>query len=304
MDSADALKRVTAVLVTYYSKDVIQGALSGLKNCHRVIIIDNGGEDGTEAAARSEIQNVDYIRPEQNLGFGCGVNLAADHTDSEFILIVNPDTISLEADIAKLVASADKYKDAAIVSPMFRDVDGTPHLSYLPLPRKERTKHTLMTDIPEHELCAETIGGAFMLIRRDAFLSIGGFDKAYFLFFEEFDLCQRLRQKGWSTLVNPQSCITHIGGSSSSSTSKASTLKGFHIVWSQAYYKEKHFGKSEGNKFAFYVIRRKLHKLVLAAVRLRFDRVSFLKAEISGALAYLINPRAAPRPKPRRAATR
>lgn len=293
---ASPLSRITAVLITYNSASVIGAALEGLKACERTIIIDNGPLDETAHIARTIIPDMQILRPDQNLGFGAGINLAATMAGTEFLLIVNPDTSATPEAIATLVSAADAYPQAAVIAPLHENPRGGTVLSFGPDPLRGNLPPAPDGFLPEGPLCAETLSGAFLLIRTAAFKAAGGFDDAIFLYYEDTDLCRRLRQAGYSLIVEPGSRVQHMGDASSPNSTAVSRIKELHMVWSRAYYLAKHQSPGAARAFARQIIRKRQLKAWVARLRGRTLRAEQLGHQIAGARAFLANPHRAPRP--------
>jgi GT2 family glycosyltransferase len=179
-----------------------------LRDLQEVIVVDNASHDETCSYARS-VPGISVIENRTNRGFAAAVNKGATLTTARYLLIVNPDTVLLD-DLTPLVASAEKWGAAAgrLIGPDNRTQVGftirrfpTPMALAFeamgmnaawpgnPVNRKYRyLDRDLAVDGP-----VEQPAGAFLLVRRDVFERLGGFDEGYFpVWFEDVDFCRRL----------------------------------------------------------------------------------------------------------------
>ena len=227
------MPKVTVIIVKYQAKKELADCLASIKG-YPVIIVDND---------------------EKNRGYAAGNNLGAAKATSQYLLILNPDTIVHPGAISKLVNFLDAHPNAGIVAPLLLDPKGQPYplqgtreltpltglvaLSFLNKIPNPISRHYWLADWDKKESqLVDVVPGTAFLIRRSLFTQIGGFDEKFFLYFDETDLCRRVRAIGWQIYMLPDALITHIWG--------ASTPKSTHIqaifTASRFYYFKKHFG--------------------------------------------------------------
>jgi hypothetical protein len=179
-----------------------------------MIVIDNASCDDSIGVLRNRLgkmQNVRIVESPKNLGFGGGNNVGARYATGEYILIINPDTEPEADSLERLIAILQEDPGIGIVAPMLAFSDGTvrdshrnfPTLSALVAKRTPLGK--LMPGVLDRYLHRRSAGtmldvdwvvGAFMLLKRDLYKELGGFDERYFLFLEDTDLCRRCWQTG------------------------------------------------------------------------------------------------------------
>jgi GT2 family glycosyltransferase len=231
---------VSALIVTYESRSHIGACLESIERtaasllagCH---IVDNCSSDGTADMLEAEFPQVDLIRNAENIGFGRAVNQAAARASGDYLLIVNPDTIIRPGTIESLVRFMDYRPGAGACGPKIVDFDGefqyycrrgfpTPlnSLAYLTgldrlFPSSRRLSGYYRRDIPgDIEMITDSLAGCFMLVRREAFAHVGGFDEDYFLFGEDIDLCWKLKEAGFEVWYVPSAVAVHRKGASMS----------------------------------------------------------------------------------------
>ena len=214
----------------------------------RAIVVDNASSDDS-AATVEQLPRVTVVRNLENRGFGAAVNQAAAMTDAARLWLLNPDSVVERGAFARLETTLQAHLDCAIAAPRLLNADGTTQASA----RREPTawtglfgRHSLLTrlfprsgmarrELPAADLAASAtdsavidwVMGAAMLIRRDPFDAVGGFDERYFLYWEDADLCRRLRSRGWTTRYVPAARVSHPGGVSAG-TRPAFAIRAFH----------------------------------------------------------------------------
>ncbi|MDO5087510.1 MAG: glycosyltransferase, partial [Comamonadaceae bacterium] len=229
--NAHALDDVTIVIVTYNSAHCLprQGEL--LRACPHVIVVDNGSRDGSPEAARRHLPQARVLALSHNLGFGAANNRGLAQVRTPLALLLNPDCeMSAEA-VCALVEAARRWPEAAIVAPQLVEAHGAPEVNY----------RFALTDWPargpgaEGECCVGFICGAAMLWRMERFKGVGGFDERFFLYYEDDDLCLRLRQAGRPMLIAPQVRARHRSRGSVRGRQpwRAEYLRGYHHAQSK-----------------------------------------------------------------------
>ncbi|SEK56500.1 Glycosyltransferase, GT2 family [Roseovarius nanhaiticus] len=232
--------RITIVTVAYNSADVLPSMLESVPSGAPVIIVDNASRDREALRAlAARYANVTLIENAENEGFGraCNIGAAAAHT--EFVMFLNPDTTCLDDTLDALTTAADAHPDAPAFNPLIVDDAWRAHL-------KRRSDldpraGTLAKGDPGGDVALPVLSGAALMVRRDIFERIGGFDPAIFLFFEDDDLSVRLAKHGPLMLAH-SAIVRHFGGTSSSPSRVGERIKNWHWGWSQVYAVRKHRG--------------------------------------------------------------
>jgi GT2 family glycosyltransferase len=197
-----------------------------------VLVLDNASQDGSVQMIEKEFPAVRLLVSECNLGFAKGHNQLARHARGRYLLILNPDTVVTLGALTRLVRFADSHPEAGIVGPKLLNPDGSLQYSCrrfpnpvaaifrnTPLgrlfPQNRYTRDYLMLDW-DHNSVREVdwVSGAAMLVRREGFMQLGGFDEQFFIYVEDVDLCYRAWQAGWKVLYYPEAVIIHAIGRS------------------------------------------------------------------------------------------
>jgi len=231
-------KCVSVVVVTYNSEATIANCISSVFDTSAdwielFVIVDNASSDRTGDAIRRSSYPVTTIENKVNQGFGRACNSGADEGGSEFILLLNPDARVDRDTIKNLVTFLDAREAAACCGPLIRNEKGTPDPACrrgFPTPMNAlgrlfylekfftRSKSIAGYSLPwlgfGREARVDCISGACILIRREDYQRIAGFDEQFFLFGEDVDLCKRVALLERETWFVPSARITHIGGHS------------------------------------------------------------------------------------------
>lgn len=242
---------VAILIITYNSENQIEECLDSVykenkRLSQEVIVVDNMSQDGTVELIRSKYPQVNLIEPGKNLGFAAGVNLAAKNANANFILLLNPDTVVLNDavgiahDFALENPQYGFYGGRTLKPDMTLEASscwGSPSLwSYLmfALGFSSFAKHNPILD-PEslgnwqRDTVREVgiITGCFLLVSKEAWEKIDGFDERYWMYGEDADLAMRARASGYKPVICPKAEVIHeVGQSSTSSSKKIMLYKG------------------------------------------------------------------------------
>ena len=224
---------IAAIVVNYNTRDHLLACTESLlrEGLSPVVVVDNGSDDGSEEALLQRYPQVRWAASGANVGYGSAVNIGAAAVSSKYMLICNPDVILGRGAVAALSKFLDDRPRVAVVGPRIVDVDGTLYPSARRFPDLvESFGHGLlgqvwpgnpfsrryrMTDW-DHASAKEVdwVSGACFLVRRKAWDAVGGFDRSYFMYLEDVDLCWRLREAGWSVAYEPVAPVVHVQGAS------------------------------------------------------------------------------------------
>ncbi len=243
--------KLSIVIVNWNVRELLFKCLESLflyapKIPFEVCVIDNASHDGSVEMIQQRFKSVKCISNESNRGFGAACNQGFAATSGEYVLFLNPDTLLNTASLRPLIATLDEYEDVALVAPALKNSDGTiqqsvrrfptPFKALLEFLRLSRPLETSLTTIAE----IEQPMGACMLVRRSVLNDIGVFDERFFIWFEEVDLCRRIRDRGHKILFIPQAQVIHSGGQSFAQHPTLRKQKFFYKSYAQ--YLWKHWG--------------------------------------------------------------
>lgn len=189
-----------------------------------IIISDNGSTDGSTEWVRTHFPEVRIVENNANLGYARGNNAGIAATkDSDYVLILNPDTILHDDCLPQWLRFADTHPEAGAFGCRVDNPNGSLQYPAHPFPSNWRDlKIAFRISKPytyrgwqgETEREIDWQSGCCLLVRRPLLQEIGGFDERFFYHYEEVDLCLRIWKAGWKILYTPAASITHIGGQS------------------------------------------------------------------------------------------
>jgi len=223
-----AVPRLSIIIVSYNSQDFIEKCLNSvLKNvpAAEIIVLDNASKDKTAEKLKKFLPKITLVESEKNLGFSKGNNRAVKEARGEYLFFLNPDT-ELKKPINELIDFYEKKSDSGIVAPKLILENGETQPSVRKLPTvwgafKEYilgVKNSYNQYIPEggDPMEVEMVYGAAILIKRDLFEKLGGFDEKYFLYYEDAELCKRVRDLSKKIYYYPKISINHLVGAAQS----------------------------------------------------------------------------------------
>ncbi|WIA99021.1 glycosyltransferase family 2 protein [Curtobacterium sp. MCBA15_012] len=231
------MSRVAVVTVAYDSTDALDGFLASVRASDGyadvdVVVVDNASSEQAAERAVAERHGARFVDLPDNRGYGGGVaaGVATLGADVEYVLVSNPDVEVTPGAIGTLVEAATRTPGGAVFGPRIIDADGEVYPSARNLPSirtgighaafgrmwpgnpwSVRYKAERDTD---RERDAGWLSGACLLVRRDRFAALGGFDEGYFMYFEDVDLGARVTEAGWANRYVPSAVVTHSGAHS------------------------------------------------------------------------------------------
>ena len=224
------LNDVTFIIVTYNSEQVINKCLDSLPKESSKIIIENSNNIETKNYLEKKYDNIKVFLSE-NDGMGSSNNKGIDKSNTQFVFIINPDTIFKNDTIKNIFNEAKLINDFAIISPTNSDPN---------YPNYKISNKILSENIVE----ADSVDGFAMLINKKKFEENNFFDENFFLFLENDDLCKRTKKVGNNIYVIKNAFIDHEGFSSSKKidNDELEYLRNWHWMWSKFYFNKKHYG--------------------------------------------------------------
>jgi N-acetylglucosaminyl-diphospho-decaprenol L-rhamnosyltransferase len=227
---------VSVAIVSFNTRHELQACLDSVvaEAPREIVVVDNASTDGTAEMVRMQYPDVLLLANAANNGYGAAANQAIKSTRGDYVLLLNADTVLTPGAIEALGTYIHRHPEAAVVGPRLQHPDGTPQQSYFPFPGtlgwfvENEPVAWLLHCLPlgrERFLCLTPstvdrvvpwVSGAAFMLRRTAFEAVGGFDESYFMYFEEVDLCLRLRALQWRTDFTPTGTVVHVGGASAS----------------------------------------------------------------------------------------
>jgi GT2 family glycosyltransferase len=183
-----------------------------------VIVVDNASRDGTQQMVREEFPNVILVESE-NKGFGHANNVGAQYAKGKYLFLLNPDTVVLNNAVKILAEFLDNNPKVGICGGNLFDEKMGPSQSYFALRGTITSELKLLLHLADkscfnHSSRSKKVGmiiGADLMIRKNIFEAINGFDEMFFMYYEEAELSYRVTKKGYKIYSVPQATIIHFG---------------------------------------------------------------------------------------------
>lgn len=226
--------QVSVIIVSCNSFPSLNDSLRALAKAvtgvsHELIVVDNASTDESVATVKEHFPQATIIEKRRNLGFAAACNLGAHKAGGEYLLFHNPD-LELESDaIVRLLDAANGLERVGALAGRMRFPDST----FQPTCRRFPTLRNMLFSrgsvlswlagksheytLPDYEktTVVPAVAGTLMLIKRKVFEAMGGFDKRFFMYMEDTDLCLRLEQAGYSNYFVPSAGGVHLWGKGS-----------------------------------------------------------------------------------------
>ena len=239
-----SIKDITVIVASFKSGEKIKNCLNSIDRQAKVILVENSDDITIKKSIESEFSNVECILTGANLGYGKANNIGLSKVKTKFALILNPDT--------KLDPYTFEY--------FFKATKEIPNFAIIG-PSNQGEDNNLEKKIP---LSVINVKGYAMFLNLSEFKEIGFFDEDFFFYFEEIDLCKRIKDKGKKIYIVPDIKIYHDGGQShEKSINKEMELsRNWHWMWSTFNYHRKY----KGFFISFIIILPKLSSAIIKVV--------------------------------------
>ena len=265
MSAAD----LSVVIVSWNVRDLLRDCLRSLGDtCDdldvELVVVDNAGADGSVEMVRREFPGVRLLALEKNVGYAGANNRGIEASTGRNLLALNPDVLIMPGALKTIVEKLDAEPRVAAVGPANLDEDEhvRPSARRFPTMTAMLYQHTLLRLVPplkdhyrdykmrrfgwDRELAVDQPVGAALAVKRSVLEEVGRWDEGFFMYFEEVDLCRRIKERGWEVLFLPQARIVHLGGRS---TAQVRSKKQMMIFRSMFRYFDKHEGRVKAQLF-------------------------------------------------------
>ena len=259
---------LTIVIVTYLTnKKILFNCIKSIDKKFKVIIVENSPKFKDKKFFSKKFSNIEIICTGLNLGYGKGNNFGLEKVKTDYALIRNPDIVCKEGFFDKIIKIINKNKSFSIIGCQYSN-----KTAYLPAGFFDKKKHQIFQKNffkknKKGLTKVDWVTGCSMLINLNKFKNKSIFDKKYFLYFEEFDLCKSIINKGGSIYSSNDLKVYHLGfkgsfGASSKLKSEANKLRDWHWMWSYFYFYKKNYNYL----YALYKVLGKFFKSFLKAI--------------------------------------
>jgi GT2 family glycosyltransferase len=232
------------VIVSFNTREVLKKCLSALLDEAadfnlEIFVVDNASQDGSAEMVSRDFPQVRMLSARRNLGFAAANNLAFGAATGDYVILLNSDAFLCPGSLASAVAHMESEPNTALGGGRLIGADGSWQPSARQFPglvndflalsglahrfresrfcgRADRTWADPMTDA-----AVDWVPGAFTIIRSEVLEKLGGFDESFFLYYEEVDLCRRIKACGYQVRYWADVVVVHLGGESSKSMESA-----------------------------------------------------------------------------------
>jgi len=253
---------LSVIIVNWNVKELLKQCLDSiirevLESDCEVIVVDNHSTDGSVEMVRVCFPQVKLITNKENIGYGRAANQAVQIAGGDLLFVLNPDTIVKGDTLLQIKEFMEQNPQVGVGGCFVYYPDGKPQDCFFRfptlatcfsksfslfrvLPRTRYTASLFYSVSGRDGQMPESVSGSAMVIRKSAFEQVGGFDEDYFLYYEETDLCYRIRQKGWKIAAIPKTKVIHL---LQQSASKNFSVSVFHAFRSEFLFFEKNYPK-------------------------------------------------------------
>ncbi|MCU0415196.1 MAG: glycosyltransferase, partial [Ignavibacteriaceae bacterium] len=229
---------LSIIIVNYNVKEFLQNLLQSIEKASskiskEIIVIDNASDDGSVEVIKEKFPSLKLIENKVNVGFGRANNQGLKIASGKFILFINPDCIVSEDTFDKMISFFISHPDCGLAGCKILNSDGTLQLACrrsFPGPWTSFTKVTGLSNLfPNSRIFArynltyldenktyevDAVSGSFMMIRKEVYDKVGGFDEQFFMYGEDLDLCYRVQKAGFKVYYVHNTQIIHYKGES------------------------------------------------------------------------------------------
>lgn len=286
------MSQLDIILVSYntaeYTKRAIESVYAETHDTKfKIIMVDNNSSDNSVELISKEFPHVEIIQTGKNLGFAGGVNIGTNASDSEYILLLNPDTVILDNAIDQIMSFAQNNNSSGIWGGITLNNDLSLNLNNA---RARLSSKTLLFSAlglskifnnscffnhdnygcwdRKSERDVDVVTGCFFLTPRTLWEELEGLDETFFMYAEEADYCIRAIKKGYQPRITPKARIIHHGGVSETNLSS----KMLKLLKGKAELINKHAGKWEKPLHKSLLLMHVFNKLISLKLLFIFNK--------------------------------
>ncbi len=268
------LSDLTVIIVTFNTpKKIIFDCLNSINKDVSILIVENSNSFIYENSLLTEFPNVKIVCTGENLGYGKGNNFGMNQVKSDYVLILNPDVICDKKLFSNIISVIQKVKNFTVIGCQYLKDD-----IFMPAGFFDRKKNiNFIKDFKNDNIKSlskvEWVTGCSILLNLKKFKNKDIFDKNFFLYFEEFDLCKSITKNGGEIYTSSELKIHHLGFKSSLSDDETKNLntiniKDWHYMWSSFYFYKKNYN-------FIYALGKLSGKLLKSFLKMIFFSLTF-----------------------------
>jgi GT2 family glycosyltransferase len=255
---------LSIVIVNYNTEKLLRGCLESVYAGANgtpldIWVVDNHSRDQSVAMVKSLFPGVSVLENDANVGFSRANNLVVSQSRSDYILLLNPDTVIIGDAIERVVKFMREHPQVGIAGCKVLNRDGTLQLACrrsIPTPQtafyrltglsrlfpksRAMAKYNLTYESPDQAHEVDAVSGAFLMIRREVVDAIGPLDERFFMYGEELDWCLRAKRAGWTVMYYPDAQIVHYKGESTRYNGRKAAFEFYRAMY---LFHKKHFAQ-------------------------------------------------------------
>jgi len=277
---------LSIIIVNYNTKELTNQTIDSIiKHTididYEIIVVDNSTDKTQQCSYKN--QHVKVILDVENHGFGHACNIGAYNSIGQYLLFLNSDTLIIDESLSKCVKYMNENKNTGVLGARILLSDGsldhgckrgfpTPSAAlyyYIGLDRKYPKskeygayRQTFLNEFETNEV--DSVSGAFLMISKELFDNIKGFDETFFMYGEDLDLCFRIKEKDYKVIYFADAVITHLKGQSG--LHKSSKIVIYHFYNAMILFYDKHYK----NRYNFFITF-----LVYSAIKIKHNLTLF-----------------------------
>lgn len=236
---------LTVVIVTYKTSDeILSKCISSINKNIKIIIVENSNDKKYIKNITKKFKNTKVIFSGKNIGYGAGNNLGINFVKTEYLMISNPDVIYNKTFFNNLKFYLESKINFSVIGPSYNNKNYSPYGSFNnqfdDQLKKKKYDSNFLKEV-------DWVIGCSMILNLKKIKLKNFFDENIFLYFEEVDLCKRIKNTGGKIFNSSKLIINHFGTAGSFTKSQEDKilyekLKNWHFFWSLFYFQKKHFG--------------------------------------------------------------
>ena len=269
------LSNLTVNILTYRTnEEILENCILSIDKSVKINLIENSTELKNQLFFEELNPNIKVICTGKNLGYAAGHNFGLKNVKTKYALILNPDLICKENYFKNIQKYLNNESDYSIIGSQYEESKmNKPAYGLFDVKKNNN-------DLPMNENYLQKVDwvvGCSMLINLEKFNDRNLFDENFFLFFEETDLCKRIKLTGGNIYSSKALIIDHFGEKGSFATDKNNELeyiklRNWHLMWSSFYYYKK-------NNNYFFALKNSLGSLIRSIFKTIFYSIVFNKLE-------------------------
>ncbi len=286
------IENLTIVIVTYRTEEkILTECLNSIDPKSNILIVENSKNSALKDKLEQKYQNLSVITSGENLGYGGGNNFGLSKVKTKYALILNPDVILEKNFFDEIVSYLDEKINFHIIGIKYKN-DNTWKTSGSFNEFDKRVKSVEKKDSDYSSLeTVDWVIGCAMLINLEKFNTRKLFDENIFLYFDEFDLCRRVKSKNGIIYSSKNLFVKHLGNKGSLDEKYSiefEMLRNWHWMWSTFYYHKKYYGYLYAVYKTYGKLFRSIFKMILFSILFNKKKKTIYSARALGILSAML----------------